>query len=151
MLAALSAVFTIVNVELWPNTRSANGLLPISGGRLCGNEIKSSSSPGRGARAEVSMRAATRLVALIAIILLLPGMLTARAVEEVDLLLVLSSDVSRSIDTPKFKLQRDVPNESVLFIFPPQPLPLLGGPRVLSHASELIANSGFGAEVERCG
>jgi uncharacterized protein DUF1194 len=53
------------------------------------------------------MRAATRLVTLIALILLLPGMLTARAAEEVDLLLVLSSDVSRSIDTPKFKLQRD--------------------------------------------
>jgi hypothetical protein len=33
--------------------------------------------------------------------------LTARAAEEVDLLLVLSSDVSRSIDAPKFKLQRD--------------------------------------------
>ena len=30
-----------------------------------------------------------------------------RAAEEVDLLLVLSSDVSRSIDAPKFKLQRD--------------------------------------------
>jgi Protein of unknown function (DUF1194) len=83
------------------------GLLRISGGRLCGNEIKSSLSPRRGACAEVSMRAATRLVTLIAIILLLPGMLTARAAEEVDLLLVLSSDVSRSIDTPKFKLQRD--------------------------------------------
>ena len=53
------------------------------------------------------MRAATRLVTLIAIILLLPGIFTARAAEEVDLLLVLSSDVSRSIDTPKFKLQRD--------------------------------------------
>ena len=32
---------------------------------------------------------------------------SARAAEEVDLLLVLSSDVSRSIDAPKFKLQRD--------------------------------------------
>jgi uncharacterized protein DUF1194 len=31
----------------------------------------------------------------------------ARAAEEVDLLLVLSSDVSRSVDAPKFKLQRD--------------------------------------------
>src|SRR5258705_1269491 len=53
------------------------------------------------------MRAATRLVTLIAIILLLPGMLTGCAAEEVDLLLVLSSDVSRSIDNLKFKLQRD--------------------------------------------
>jgi hypothetical protein len=31
----------------------------------------------------------------------------ARAVEQVDLLLVLASDVSRSVDQPKFKLQRD--------------------------------------------
>jgi Protein of unknown function (DUF1194) len=53
------------------------------------------------------MRAGARLITLIAIILLLPGLLTARAAEEVDLLLVLSSDVSRSIDAPKFKLQRD--------------------------------------------
>ena len=44
---------------------------------------------------------------LIAVILLWPGVLTSRAAEEVDLLLVLSSDVSRSIDTQKFKLQRD--------------------------------------------
>jgi Protein of unknown function (DUF1194) len=53
------------------------------------------------------MRAGTRLIALIAIVLLLRGALTACAAEEVDLLLVLSSDVSRSIDAPKFKLQRD--------------------------------------------
>ena len=53
------------------------------------------------------MRAGARLIALIAIVLLWPGALTARAAEEVDLLLVLSSDVSRSIDAPKFKLQRD--------------------------------------------
>jgi hypothetical protein len=53
------------------------------------------------------MRAGARLITLIATILLLPGVLTARAAEEVDLLLVLSSDVSRSIDAPKFKLQRD--------------------------------------------
>lgn len=53
------------------------------------------------------MRAGTRLIALIAIVLLWPGALTAHAAEEVDLLLVLSSDVSRSIDAPKFKLQRD--------------------------------------------
>jgi hypothetical protein len=53
------------------------------------------------------MRAGTRLIALIAIVLLLRGALTACVAEEVDLLLVLSSDVSRSIDAPKFKLQRD--------------------------------------------
>jgi Protein of unknown function (DUF1194) len=53
------------------------------------------------------MRVSARLITVIAIILLLPGVVTARAAEEVDLLLVLSSDVSRSIDAPKFKLQRD--------------------------------------------
>ena len=47
------------------------------------------------------------LIWLIAVILLWPGAITSRAAEEVDLLLVLSSDVSRSIDTQKFKLQRD--------------------------------------------
>jgi hypothetical protein len=35
------------------------------------------------------------------------GATAVRAADEVDLLLVLSSDVSRSIDAPKFKLQRD--------------------------------------------
>ncbi len=53
------------------------------------------------------MRAVTRLVTLIAISLVLPGVLAASAADEVDLLLVLSSDVSRSIDAAKFKLQRD--------------------------------------------
>jgi hypothetical protein len=46
---------------------------------------------------------ATAAVALVPMLLAT----AARAAEEVDLLLVLSSDVSRSIDTPKFKLQRD--------------------------------------------
>ena len=38
---------------------------------------------------------------------LLSFQLPARAVEEVDLLLVLAADVSRSLDTTKFKLQRE--------------------------------------------
>jgi hypothetical protein len=62
------------------------------------------------ARKEVSMSTATRLYAFLttlATILTLAGAPVARAAEEVDLLLVLSSDVSRSIDAPKFKLQRD--------------------------------------------
>ena len=41
------------------------------------------------------------LIWLIAVILLWPGALPSHAEEEVDLLLVLSSDVSRSIDTQK--------------------------------------------------
>ena len=53
------------------------------------------------------MSHAVRLVALLAAVLVLAGTPAARATEEVDLLLVLSSDVSRSIDAPKFKLQRD--------------------------------------------
>jgi hypothetical protein len=48
------------------------------------------------------IRGALALVALIAC-----QMPFARAAEEVDLLLVLASDVSRSIDHPKFLLQRD--------------------------------------------
>ena len=53
------------------------------------------------------MGVATRMAAILAAVLVLASTLVARAAEEVDLLLVLSSDVSRSIDAPKFKLQRD--------------------------------------------
>jgi Protein of unknown function (DUF1194) len=50
---------------------------------------------------------AIRLTTFLAAMLVLAGAQVSRAAEEVDLLLVLSSDVSRSIDAPKFKLQRD--------------------------------------------
>ena len=53
------------------------------------------------------MGIATRLLALFITIAAVAGSPAAWAAEEVDLLLVLSSDVSRSIDAPKFKLQRD--------------------------------------------
>ena len=49
----------------------------------------------------------TRLFGFCVAIGVLLGSAAARAAEEVDLLLVLSSDVSRSVDAPKFKLQRD--------------------------------------------
>ena len=48
-----------------------------------------------------AMRVLLLLAALIA-----PGPFAARAAEPVDLLLVLASDVSRSVDEPKFQLQR---------------------------------------------
>ena len=45
---------------------------------------------------------------LLAISALIPAQIPlARAEEDVDLLLVLAVDVSRSIDQPKFMLQRD--------------------------------------------
>src|SRR6202162_4626723 len=53
------------------------------------------------------MRGTSRLITLFAMVFVLAGARATHAAEEVDLLLVLSSDVSRSIDTPKFKLQRD--------------------------------------------
>ena len=53
------------------------------------------------------MRTATRLLVFVIATRVLVGSPVARAAEEVDLLLVLSSDVSRSIDARKFKLQRD--------------------------------------------
>jgi hypothetical protein len=46
-----------------------------------------------------------RIVALVASLLAFCG--AARAAEQVDLLLVLSSDVSRSVDSRKFQLQRE--------------------------------------------
>jgi hypothetical protein len=48
-----------------------------------------------------------RIIALFLTIFISIGVATARAAEEVDLLLVLASDVSRSVDAPKFKLLRD--------------------------------------------
>jgi hypothetical protein len=56
---------------------------------------------------EVGMGAVTRLLVFVIATAVLVGSPVARAAEEVDLLLVLSSDVSRSIEAPKFKLQRD--------------------------------------------
>ena len=55
------------------------------------------------------MRNLTRRAFVVAAAAAVSGLLAtaARAAEEVDLLLVMSSDVSRSIDAPKFKLQRD--------------------------------------------
>jgi hypothetical protein len=53
------------------------------------------------------MGAATRLFGFFVAVGVLFGSPAVRAAEEVDLLLVLSSDVSRSVDAPKFKLQRD--------------------------------------------
>src|SRR5215831_2856320 len=51
-----------------------------------------------------SLRRGARLLAIIvALVLLAPA---ARAAEKVDLLLVLASDVSRSVDAEKFELQR---------------------------------------------
>ena len=53
------------------------------------------------------MGTATRLLVFVIATAVLVGSPIARAAEEVDLLLVLSSDVSRSVDARKFKLQRD--------------------------------------------
>jgi hypothetical protein len=53
------------------------------------------------------MGTAARLLVFVIATGVLVGSPVARAADEVDLLLVLSSDVSRSIDAPNFKLQRD--------------------------------------------
>jgi uncharacterized protein DUF1194 len=50
---------------------------------------------------------ATRLIGFFVAVGVLLASPAVRAAEEVDLLLVLSSDVSRSVDAQKFKLQRD--------------------------------------------
>lgn len=47
------------------------------------------------------------LALFTAMLWLVPGMQRAGAVDQVDLLLVLAADVSRSVDDTKFKLQRD--------------------------------------------
>jgi hypothetical protein len=53
------------------------------------------------------MGAVTRLLVFVIATAVLVGSPVACAAEDVDLLLVLSSDVSRSVDAPKFKSQRD--------------------------------------------
>jgi hypothetical protein len=59
------------------------------------------------AHAEDGMGIANRLLVFLVTLAVVVGAPAVRAAEEVDLLLVLSSDVSRSVDAPKFKLQRD--------------------------------------------
>jgi hypothetical protein len=54
---------------------------------------------------EPAMRAICLLVATFAVLVALVG--GANAAEPVDLLLVLASDVSQSVDAAKFKIQRD--------------------------------------------
>jgi hypothetical protein len=51
------------------------------------------------------MNRTIRVILALAALILTTSL--ARAAEQVDLLLVLASDVSRSVDQPKFKLQRD--------------------------------------------
>ena len=53
------------------------------------------------------MGTGTRPLVFVIATTVLVGSPAAHAAEEVDLLLVLSSDTSRSIDAPNFKLQRD--------------------------------------------
>jgi hypothetical protein len=53
------------------------------------------------------MATAIRLLVFAIATAVVVGSPSARAAKEVDLLLVLASDVSRSIDAPNFKLQRD--------------------------------------------
>src|SRR5439155_2068340 len=67
------------------------------------------SPPGREAATAAGTTAMMRIIrcALALIALLACQTSLARAAEEVDLLLVLASDVSRSVDHPKFLLQRD--------------------------------------------
>jgi hypothetical protein len=56
---------------------------------------------------EVRMARLVRTALALAASVLALGLAPARAAEHVDLLLVLASDVSRSVDTPKFQLQRE--------------------------------------------
>jgi Protein of unknown function (DUF1194) len=49
----------------------------------------------------------TRIRILLVILLMIAGVPLARAAEQVDLLLVLAADVSRSVDQRKFQLQRE--------------------------------------------
>jgi hypothetical protein len=101
--------------------------------------------PGAGllAHAEVIMRNAVRAFAFVAALVMLGGSPAARAAEEVDLLLVLSSDVSRSIDAPKFKLQRDGYAAAILN---PRVLQAIRSGALGKIAVTLVEWSGIGAQ-----
>jgi hypothetical protein len=84
-----------------------------------------------------------RTLRFLLAILFLALVPSAHAAEEVDLLLVLAVDVSRSIDQPKFQLQRDgyaaaISNKSVLDA-------IHGGPHQ-KIALNYVEWSGFGAQ-----
>src|SRR5262249_12646988 len=80
---------------------------------LCRERLRNSLATGKKwarltrVHMEVGMGTATRLLLFVIATAVLVASPVARAAEEVDLLLVLSSDVSRSIDAQKFKSQRD--------------------------------------------
>src|SRR5712692_2217077 len=61
---------------------------------------------GRGNALEAAMIGIIRCMMALAALVVTPGTL-ASAAEQVDLLLALASDVSRSVDHPKFLLQRE--------------------------------------------
>lgn len=80
--------------------------------------------------------------ALLGLVLIVPGLsVTARAAEKVDLLLVLASDVSRSVTPDKFKLQRD---GYIAAIANPRVLDAIKGGRNGRIAVMFIEWSGFG-------
>ena len=56
---------------------------------------------------EVGMGTGTRLLVFVMATTVSVGSPVARAAEQVDLLLVLASDASRSIEAPNFELQRN--------------------------------------------
>src|SRR5262249_6843239 len=62
-----------------------------------------------GTHAVIGEATMTRIIqsAITLVVLVLLQVVTVRAAEPVDLLLVLASDVSRSVDHPKFLLQRE--------------------------------------------
>ncbi len=89
------------------------------------------------------MGTATRLVVFLVTFAALVGSPAVRAAEEVDLLLVLSSDVSRSIDAPKFKLQRD---GYAAAIINPRVLQAIRSGALGKIAVSLVEWSGVGAQ-----
>src|ERR1700676_3310777 len=90
-----------------------------------------------------TLRCLLVLFAIVLVAIVAAGVPSARAAEDVDLLLVLAVDVSRSIDQPKFMLQRDgyaaaVSNSGVLEA-------IKSGPHQ-KIALNFVEWSGFGAQ-----
>ena len=86
---------------------------------------------------------AARPLVVLAAVALLMGSPAAHADEEVDLLLVLCSDVSRSIDTPKFYLQRDGYADAIMN---PRVLQAIRSGAIGKIAVSFVQWSGVGAQ-----
>src|SRR3954471_23227948 len=95
----------LIRIGRWANSR--HPATPYARPPKSGNLTRATQPPGR-TRRYIGKAAMVRIIrCLLALVALTLTPALAKAAEEVDLLLVLAVDVSRSVDHPKFLLQRE--------------------------------------------